>query len=75
MRGGARLVLTVPSRRVDDVLRVLQAVHLVDGMAVEQHWGFDPAQTVPLFTSAGLVLESHGRFQLGLNNLFVFRKP
>jgi len=75
LRGGGRLVVTVPSRRVDDVLNVLRAVRLVDGMSLEQHHGFDPAHTVPLFERAGLVLERQAHFQLGLNNLFVFRKP
>ena len=75
LRSGGRLVLTVPSRRVDDVLHVLRAVRVLDGMSLEQHHGFDPADTVPLFERAGLVLERHSRFQLGLNNLFVFRKP
>jgi 2-polyprenyl-3-methyl-5-hydroxy-6-metoxy-1,4-benzoquinol methylase len=75
LRPGGRLVLTVPSRRVDDVLNVLRAVRLVDGMSLDQHHGFDPADTVPLFERAGLVLEREANFQLGLNNLFVFRKP
>ena len=75
LRSGGRLVLTVPSRRVDDVLSALRAVRLVDGMSLEQHHGFDPTDTAPLFERAGLVLERHSRFQLGLNNLFVFRKP
>jgi 2-polyprenyl-3-methyl-5-hydroxy-6-metoxy-1,4-benzoquinol methylase len=75
LRRGGRVVLTVPSRRVDDVLGVLRAVRVVDGMSLEQHHGFDPAGTVPLFERAGLVLERRSRFQLGLNNLFVFRKP
>jgi 2-polyprenyl-3-methyl-5-hydroxy-6-metoxy-1,4-benzoquinol methylase len=75
LRSGGRLVLTVPSRRVDDVLNLLRAVRLVDGMSLEQHHGFDPADTVPLFERAGLVLERQAHFQLGLNNLFVFRKP
>lgn len=75
LRPGGRLVITVPSPRVDDLLRVMKAVGVVDGMRDEQHHGFDPRKAVAMFEQAGLVLERRSRFQLGLNNLFVFRKP
>ncbi len=75
LRSGGHLVVTVPSSRVDDLLRVLKAVRVVDGMRDDQHYGFDPNRAIAMFEKAGLVLERHSRFQLGLNNLFVFRKP
>ena len=75
LKRGGRLVVTVPSARVDDMLRVLKSLRLVDGMRDEQHYGFDPARAVSLFQGAGLVLERHSRFELGLNHLLVFRKP
>lgn len=75
LRSGGRLVVTVPSSRVDDILRLLKAVHLVDGMHAEQHHGFDPRQAVTTFEKAGLRLERHSTFELGLNHLLVFRKP
>jgi 2-polyprenyl-3-methyl-5-hydroxy-6-metoxy-1,4-benzoquinol methylase len=75
LRSGGRLVITVPSPRVDDLLRIMKTVRIVDGMRDDQHYGFDPHKAINTFQNAGLVLERHSRFQLGLNNLFVFRKP
>ena len=74
LREGGRLVMTVPSARVDDVLKVLKAIHAVDGMADHQHYGFNPMHAVATFEGAGFKLERHSTFQLGLNNLFVFQK-
>jgi 2-polyprenyl-3-methyl-5-hydroxy-6-metoxy-1,4-benzoquinol methylase len=75
LKRGGRLVLTVPSPRVDDVLRILKTVRVVDGMHEEQHHRYDPHKAVVSFERAGLVLERHSTFELGLNHLLVFRKP
>lgn len=75
LRSGGRVIVTVPSARVDTILQVLKAVRVVDGMADGQHYGFDPAKAIGMFERAGFELERHSHFQLGLNNLFVFRKP
>ncbi|MDQ5980199.1 MAG: Class SAM-dependent methyltransferase [Verrucomicrobiota bacterium] len=72
---GGRLIMTVPSPRVDDIVHTLVRLGLADGMSLEEHHGFKPEDTGPIFTAAGLALEHHSSFQLGLNHLFVFRRP
>ncbi len=71
---GGRLIMTVPSPRVDDIVHTLVRLGLADGMSLEEHHGFQPADTAPIFTAAGLQLEHHETFQLGLNHLFVFKQ-
>jgi 2-polyprenyl-3-methyl-5-hydroxy-6-metoxy-1,4-benzoquinol methylase len=72
---GGVLIITVPSPLVDHILSVLKALRLVHGMALEQHYGFEVKRTPALFTAVGLELLKASKFQLGLNNLFVFRRP
>ncbi len=75
LKPGGRLVITVPSPRVDAILWVLEHLHLIDGMSTEQHHGFDVTDTVDLFRGVGFELVARQQFQLCLNNLFVFAKP
>lgn len=72
---GGRLIMTVPSPRVDAIVHSLVRLRLADGMSLEEHHGFKPADTAPIFGAVGLELEHHSTFQLGLNHLFVFRNP
>ena len=71
---GGHLVITTPAPMVDRVLDVLLFLRLIDGMSLEQHYGFDPSDTPAIFTPHGLTLVRFRKFQLGPNNLFVFRK-
>ena len=72
---GGRLVITVPSPRVDEILKALSILRLVDGMSVDEHYGFDVERTLELFAGPEFQLLHRSRFQLGLNNLFVFERP
>ncbi|HZY86248.1 MAG TPA: class I SAM-dependent methyltransferase [Gemmataceae bacterium] len=73
---GGRIIISVPQPFVDKICAALVFLRLADGMCLDEHHGFDPAETVDLFTRHGFALEHHSRYQLGCNNLFVFhRKP
>lgn len=74
LRAGGRVVVTVPSPFVDRILDVLGAIRLIDGMHTDEHYGFVPADTLAVFGGDEFELVTHRRFQLGLNNLFVFRR-
>lgn len=74
LTASGRVVMTVPHALVDEILHLLMALRVIDGMETEEHHGFDVSLTVPIFESAGFVLRKRRRFQLGLNNLFVFEK-
>lgn len=75
LRPAGRVIITVPAPAVDRILHVGMALKLLDGMEAHQHHGFDPRDALTVFAAAGLLLEAHRRFQLGLNNLFVLRRP
>jgi len=72
LRPGGRVIVTVPSPRVDTIVAVLCRLGLADGMSIDEHHGFDPRGTPQLFGSHGFLLERRRGFQLGLNHLFVF---
>jgi 2-polyprenyl-3-methyl-5-hydroxy-6-metoxy-1,4-benzoquinol methylase len=74
LRRSGRLIITVPSTAVDHILKVLTTMRLVHGMSLEQHHGFEPHQTAGIFSARGFQAIVHHRFQLGLNNLFVFQR-
>lgn len=69
-----RLIITVPSPQVDLILEVLTKLKLIDGMSLEEHYGFEPKHTPQIFGEPRFKLIHQSHFQFGLNNLFVFEK-
>jgi 2-polyprenyl-3-methyl-5-hydroxy-6-metoxy-1,4-benzoquinol methylase len=74
LRPGGYLVITTPEPVVDHILDALKFLRLIDGMSLDEHYGFEPRETPAIFEGHGLKLVRRRRFQLGLNNLFVFRR-
>jgi cyclopropane fatty-acyl-phospholipid synthase-like methyltransferase len=74
LRPGGKLLITVPSPRVDQILEVLKFLRLVDGMSLEEHHGYRVEQTPEIFPAPHFRLVRRETFQLGLNNFFVFER-
>jgi len=66
------VIATVPQPRVDSLLHLLIRLRLIAGIASHEHHGADPGAIPALFAHRGLTLRARRRFELGLNNLFVF---
>jgi len=73
---GGRVIITTPSPLVDKILDVLFFLKIVDAMGEthDEHYGFEPSETIGLFESKGFRLIHQSRFELGLNHLYVFEK-
>jgi 2-polyprenyl-3-methyl-5-hydroxy-6-metoxy-1,4-benzoquinol methylase len=74
LKPGGRLIITVPSAQVDYILAVLKFFRLIHGMALEEHHGYDVAETTRIFSATHFRLLHRRKFELGLNNLFVFER-
>jgi 2-polyprenyl-3-methyl-5-hydroxy-6-metoxy-1,4-benzoquinol methylase len=74
LKPGGTLIITVPSPLVDHILKVLLALRLIHGMSLEEHHGYEVSQTAQIFSPPDFQLVRQKRFQLGLNNLFVFQR-
>jgi 2-polyprenyl-3-methyl-5-hydroxy-6-metoxy-1,4-benzoquinol methylase len=74
LRPGGHLVVTVPSLLVDPIVDVLVKLRIMTAVAFEQHYGFDPSTTPEVMSVDGMRLVKRKRFELGLNNAYVFRQ-
>jgi 2-polyprenyl-3-methyl-5-hydroxy-6-metoxy-1,4-benzoquinol methylase len=72
--GRGHVIVTTPSPKADQLLDRLVKLRLIHGMELGQHYGFEPAATVPLFQDAGFSVVVQRRFELGFNHLFVFER-
>lgn len=74
LRSGGRVIITVPSPRVDALLLLLRSLRVVHGMSLEEHHGFNPYDVLRIFERRGFTVEHHRKFEICFNNLFVFSK-
>ncbi|MEO8205300.1 MAG: class I SAM-dependent methyltransferase [Chthoniobacterales bacterium] len=74
LRPGGLLLITVPSAMVDHILPILVKLRLIHGMSLEEHHGYDVTHTQNIFPPPHFELVLHQRFQLGLNNFFIFKR-
>ena len=74
LKPGGKVIITVPSPRVDQILAILKKLRLVRGMALEEHHGYVVEHTAEIFCDPHFKPICHRKFQLGLNNLFVFER-
>jgi 2-polyprenyl-3-methyl-5-hydroxy-6-metoxy-1,4-benzoquinol methylase len=74
LKPGGYVIITVPNPIVDRILSVLKFLRIIDGMSLEEHYGFEPRLVPGLFGVAGMRLVKTSLFQLGCNNLFVFQR-
>ena len=66
LKPGGRVVITVPSPRVDDILHLLIKLHVIAGMSAHEHYGFKPDHTLGVFAAPRFRVLKKARFQLGL---------
>lgn len=69
---GRQLIITVPHPIVDKILYILKFFRFINGLALEEHYGFVPETLSDYFRRWKLVKKA--RWQLGCNYLFVFEK-
>ena len=74
LKPGGLLLITVPSVAVDHILHLLSSLHLIAGMSLHEHHGFNPSDVPKWFGGPKLKLVKERSFQLGLNHLFVIQR-
>jgi len=74
LKSGGRMIITAPEPAVDIVIDLLVRLRLADGMSLEQHSGFKPDALPGIFSPYGFQLTARRKFQLGMNNIFIFEK-
>ena len=74
LKPGGIVVITVPIPSADKILNLLKWCRLIDGMSLEEHMQFLPEETFDIFKPPSFELVAREQFQLGYNQLFVFKK-
>src|SRR5438876_10994045 len=74
LKPGGFLIVTVPSAFTDRILTALKFFRVINGMSLAEHYGYEVKQTATIFPVGNFRLVKRKKFQLGLNNLFVFER-
>jgi len=74
LRPKGRVIITIPSKSLDYILNVLLFFRLIKGMDLEHHQDFERNEIKRIFLNQGYSLISEKKFELGLNNLYVFEQ-
>jgi len=74
LKSKGRVIITIPTKRVDHILNVLLFFKLIHGMDLVHHQDFERSIIKTFFTENGYTLLKEKRFELGLNILYVFEK-
>ena len=73
LKPNGRVIITALHPFVDNILNVLKFLRILNGLSLEEHYGFTPECLPNIFTRWKLIKKA--RWQLGLNYLFIFEKP
>jgi 2-polyprenyl-3-methyl-5-hydroxy-6-metoxy-1,4-benzoquinol methylase len=74
LHSGGYLIITIPSKYVDTILLILKSIKLVEAETLDEHHQFDVSMVSDILSDKYFRLVIKKKFQLGLNNLFVFQK-
>ena len=72
MQGGI-VIITAPHPFADRILAALKFFRITNGLALEEHYEFDPKTLTDIFRRWTLLKKE--RWKLGCNRLFVFLRP
>jgi 2-polyprenyl-3-methyl-5-hydroxy-6-metoxy-1,4-benzoquinol methylase len=74
LKPGGLLLMTIPSPLVDFILVILRMFRFVDAETLHEHHGFKPGDIKKIISNEYFILVQFKKFQLGLNNFYVFQK-
>ena len=73
LKPDGQVILTVQHPRVEGLLDLLNALGIIEGFSMHEHYGFDPECLPEIFNAWKLIKREQWGF--GCNNLFIFEKP
>ena len=69
LRPNGKIIITVPHTLADKILNILKLLRMIKGLALQEHYGFNPEQLPYIFKQGKLIKKK--RWELGLNYLHI----